>query len=431
MKILYHHRVGSKDGQAVHIDEIVAAVRAMGHEVVVVGPPAMQRAAFGSDAGLVATLKRVLPASLYELLELAYGCLAFWRLWRAYRRERPDVLYERYNLYLLAGIWLRRLTGIPMLLEVNAPLAHERSRFSGLSNRKLAAWIEKITWRSADYVLPVTDVLAGFVRDAGVAPDRVVVIQNGVGSEFLSGAVDGKAVRHRFAIEDAIVLGFTGFVREWHGLERVIELIADSDPRLKLHLLLVGDGPAIPALRHLAAARGVDGRVIFAGLVPRHDIVGYIASFDIALQPQVVPYASPLKLIEYMAQGRAIVAPSTPNIGEILSDREALLFDPGDPAAFRRAIERLSGDADLRVRLGQAARAAVDRHGLTWANNARRIAGLFAELLQGAAQRRPKERLPHPPASAISDSAPANRRMANGSGQRHPVEEAGARRSEP
>src|SRR6185437_8801597 len=155
MKILYHHRVGSKDGQAVHIEEIVAALEHLGHRVVVVGPRSTERASFGADAGLAAWLKKTLPASLYEMLEFAYGVIAFFRLWRVYRRERPDVLYERYSLYLLAGIWLKRLTGIPMLLEINAPLVHERSRFSNLSNRRLAAWIEGITWRAADYALPV------------------------------------------------------------------------------------------------------------------------------------------------------------------------------------------------------------------------------------------------------------------------------------
>src|SRR5580700_121846 len=142
MKILYHHRVGSKDGQAVHIEEIVAALRALNHEVVVVGPTATQNAEFGADAGVIAMLKRRLPGSIYELLELSYSAVAFLRLWRVYRRERPDVLYERYNLYLLAGIWLKRLTGIPMMLEINAPLVLERSRFGGLANRRLASWAE-------------------------------------------------------------------------------------------------------------------------------------------------------------------------------------------------------------------------------------------------------------------------------------------------
>ena len=384
MKILYHHRLGSKDGQMVHVEEIVRAFTDLGHQVVIVGPPATERANFGEDVGFIATLKKIVPARLYEWLELAYGFVAFWRLWWVYRWERPDVLYERYNLFLLAGVWLRRLTGMPMLLEINGPLAYERSRFGGLVNQRLANWIEGVTWRSADTVLPVTNVLADFVRRAGVDPKRIVVIQNGVSPELLAGPADKSSIRWRFGIEDRLVLGFTGFMRDWHGLDSVIDLVAESDPSRKLHLLLVGDGPALPELRRQATARNVSDRVTFAGLVARDEIADYVAAFDIAMQPQVVAYASPLKLFEYMALGRAIVAPSMPNICEVLTNGEdALLFDPADGSAFRAAVERLCADPALRERLGCAARAAIDRQGLTWANNARRIVALFESLRSG------------------------------------------------
>jgi glycosyltransferase involved in cell wall biosynthesis len=381
MKILYHHRISSKDGQVVHIEEMVRALRDLGHEVVVVGPRAMERANFGDDAGHASHLKNIVPASLYELLELGYSFVAFWRLLRIYRRVRPDVLYERYNLFLMAGIWLKRITGIPMLLEVNAPLVDERSRFGGLANKRLAAWAEQTAWRSADYVLPVTNALAEFVRRVVPNSKRIVVIQNGVGAEFLRDTVGPSSVRQRFGLEGRVILGFTGFVREWHGLERVIDLIAKSDRRLNLHLLIVGDGPILGNLRRQAENLGISDRVTFAGLVPRDEIVEYVSVFDVAMQPMVVPYASPLKLIEYMALRRAIVAPSMPNVREVLAESEAMLFDPDDDAAFRIAVERLSRDPDLRKRLGKAARKALERQDLTWVHNAQRIVGLFEGLL--------------------------------------------------
>ena len=89
-------------------------------------------------------------------------------------------------------------------------------------------------------------------------------------------------------------------------------------------------------------------------------MAGLISAFDIVLQPGVNAYASPLKTYEYMALGRAIVAPETPNMREILSqDGTALLFDPDSTAAFEQAIERLAGDPALRASLGAAARAAI------------------------------------------------------------------------
>jgi len=122
VKILYHHRIASKDGQYVHVEELTRALAARGHEIIFVGPKVVEQEDFGSDGGVVAALKKRLPKALYELLELGYSLLAYARLARAVRRHRPDCLYERYNLYLPAGVWIKRRFGLPMLLEVNAPL---------------------------------------------------------------------------------------------------------------------------------------------------------------------------------------------------------------------------------------------------------------------------------------------------------------------
>ncbi len=116
--------------------------------------------------------------------------------------------------------------------------------------------------------------------------------------------------------------------------------------------------------------------------MPRDQITGLISAFDIALQPGVTAYASPLKIYEYMALGRAIVAPDTPNIREILSDGDtALLFDPDAPLAFNQAIERLAQDPDLRARIGGSARATIIDRRLTWENTARRVAELAEALI--------------------------------------------------
>jgi glycosyltransferase involved in cell wall biosynthesis len=105
----------------------------------------------------------------------------------------------------------------------------------------------------------------------------------------------------------------------------------------------------------------------------------------------VVPYASPLKLIEYLAMGRAIVAPAAPNIREVLEhERNALLFDPADDQAFATAIERLCGDTALRERLGAEARATIERRGLTWSANAATVTRLIEELTTAGAAAQPQ-----------------------------------------
>jgi glycosyltransferase involved in cell wall biosynthesis len=367
MRILYSHRVGSRDGQAVHIDELVAALREAGHEVLVVGPPGYARTAFGGDSKLRARLRRLLPGAAGELAELGYNLLAVRRLARAWRGFRPDLVYERYGLFHLAGTWLARRHGARLFLEVNAPLAAERAAHGGLRLAALARRCERLTWRAAERVLPVTAVLGGMVAAAGVDPRRITVVANAiVPARFPPRSPPGEPP----------LLGFVGFVRAWHGLDRVLAAMA-ADP-LGLHLVVAGDGPARPALERQAARLALGARVRFLGVVPPAQVPALVAGFGIALQPRVTAYASPLKIFDYMAGGCAIVAPDQPNIREVLAhETTALLFDPEQPAALWDAVRRLAADPGLRARLGQAARAAVlARH--SWAANAARVASLAA-----------------------------------------------------
>jgi glycosyltransferase involved in cell wall biosynthesis len=374
MRILYSHRIQSRDGQGVHLDALVAALRAEGHEVRVVGPSAYDQAELGGESRLVALIRRALPRFVVELLELAYSLPAILKLDRAAREFGPDALYERYNLFYLAGTFVARRRKLPFLVEVNAPLAEERARFGGLALKGLARWSERFVWRHADWVLPVTAVLGGHIAAAGVPEDRIVVIPNGIDLEDFPEAL---AARQSGPEATELVLGFVGFVRDWHGLDAVVRGIAAWDGPTRLRLRVVGEGPARPGLERLAAALGIADRVEFTGLAKREAIPGLVAGFDIALQPAVVPYASPLKVFEYMAAGRAIVAPDQPNIREVLEHgRTAILFDVKQSDGLWQAIRRLAADPELRARLGQAARAEVIGRDRTWAGNARRVVAL-------------------------------------------------------
>ena len=367
MRILYSHRIQSRDGQSVHVEALVAALRELGHEVLVVGPGFYEQAEFGGESSFVATLRARLPRALAELAELAYNAPAWWRVRLACRRFRPDLIYERYNLYYLAGTLVARRKGIPLFLEVNSPLVEERSRHGGLGLPRLARWAERFVWQSADRILAVTGVLKAMIAAAGVPAQQIEVVPNGIDPARFA------ALPQRPAAVDKVVLGFVGFVREWHGLDTVIAAMA-ADPATSLDLVVVGDGPAVPALRQQAATLGVADRVHIEGLVAHDAIPGLVAGFDIALQPRVVAYASPLKLFEYMAAGKAIVAPDQPNIREVLADGEtALLFDPAARDSMWTAIRRLAADPPLRGRLGAAASAEVARRAYTWRANAERV----------------------------------------------------------
>src|SRR4051812_26283681 len=127
MRILFHHRIASRDGQAVHMEELIAALQRAGHETILVGPPGLTGTEFGSSNQLVDAVKRVAPGAAWELAELAYNLRAWQRLRAAVREHRPDVIYERFSLFLLAGLCVRHETGLPLLMEVNSPLFEERA----------------------------------------------------------------------------------------------------------------------------------------------------------------------------------------------------------------------------------------------------------------------------------------------------------------
>ena len=378
MKFLYSHRTHSADGQQVHITELVDALQARGHEIVVAGPASSGRSqSFNTKRKI--TARSVLPAPIYEPAEYAYSLPAYLRLARLWATAKPDVLYERYNLFFHAGAWLHRKTSVPMILEVNAPLAEERARYGDLFWKGFARRSEASIWRAADKVLPVSDALAERISAAGVPDHKIAVIRNGVSNPFLAAGHSSK-VRNELGLNGKVVLGFSGFVREWHGVDRAVRFIA-AQGRRDLHLMIIGDGPARMMLEKLGVELGIADQMTFAGVVERDVMPDHIAAFDIALQPAVVDYASPLKLFEYMAVGKAILAPDQANIREIVTDgKDVLLFSANNSDAFDKALSALIDDAALRVRLGAAARASLVKRDLTWAGAAARVEEIAQKL---------------------------------------------------
>ena len=371
---------------------MIDALRCEGHVVQVVAPGALRttdsapvqksHGQMGEDMGWVHRLKAHLPKAVYELMECAYSYVAYRKLVTTARAFKPDVIYERYNLFLLSGLMAKKRLGIPLLLEVNAPLVQERLHHSGgLTLRRLATWSEGVVWRGADRVLPVTHVMADFVRGRGVPEAHIQVIPNGINRAHFKQAPERDEAKAQRGLQDRLVLGFTGFVRDWHGVDRIVDWMATPQAPSCTHLLVVGDGPVRQALEAQAGRLGLTGRVEFTGVIHRDQVPAHVAAFDVALQPAVTPYASPLKLMEYLVLGKAIIAPGTPNLREILThESNALLFDESTPGSLEQALTRLCSDADLRARLALAAVQTIDRLDLTWGGNARRVVTLVEEL---------------------------------------------------
>jgi glycosyltransferase involved in cell wall biosynthesis len=385
--ILYHHRTTGQDAQGIHIQEILRAFTALGHSTDLVSFADRKRGAAaaapvrtevaaardgGERYGWLGRLRRL--AIVYEAAELAYNVWGAAALWRAVRRRRPDLVYERYSLFNVSGVLVSRLWRIPMILEVNAPLAFEKETYEKLVLRRLAyaleRWICSRSTRTIVVSTPMRDILAR----QGVPREHMLVVSNGVNTVEIAAALGRCDVRARYGIGAKLVLGFVGWFKPWHRLDTVIDLIATRPGwRERIHLLLVGDGPETAALREHVRARGLEANVTFTGPVGRDLIYDHIDAFDIALQPHVTEYASPMKIFEYLALGKCVVGPDLPNIREILTHGEdALLFAPGDPADMARALEVLVGDPQRVQRMGRAARRTLETRRYYWIENARR-----------------------------------------------------------
>jgi glycosyltransferase involved in cell wall biosynthesis len=204
-----------------------------------------------------------------------------------------------------------------------------------------------------------------------------VVMPNGADPErFNPSTAHPDVVRERHGLGAAFVIGWTGVLRDWHGLELLLEALTRlPDARL----MIVGDGPARNAVESRARELGVDGRVIMTGRVAHDSMPDHVAAMDVAaVADDRTGVASPMKLLEYMAMGRPVVAPQLDNIADVVEDgRNGLLFTPGDVGDLAAALRRLSSDADLRCRLGVAARREIETD-RNWRRNAERVLQLVS-----------------------------------------------------
>lgn len=383
MNILYHHRTLGDGAEGVHVSAIVEAFRALGHNVKLTSLIGEEVAVSTPRVRMLEHIRRYMPRTLYEVMEIGYSVAGYRLLTNQIDGWKPEFLYERYMLFNLAGLMAARRLGIPLVLEVNAPLAYERTQYERLSLKRAAQLFERSLFRSADLVLTVSTPLKDYVVQQGVPSANVFVLPNGTKAElFRPNTTARAAIRQRFTIPfDGVVVGFVGILRPWHGVELLLEAFSRIDHSLgAVFLLVVGDGPSQTQLEQLAQSLGLANKVIFTGRIPHRQVADYLAAFDIAVSPRATFYASPMKILEYMATGLAVIAPHMPNVQDLISDGvDGILFKAEDAHELANSLATLVRDRALRIRLGEKARAAIVDH-RTWIHNAKQILDLVGQL---------------------------------------------------
>jgi glycosyltransferase involved in cell wall biosynthesis len=384
MKFIYHHRTQADDAQGVHIYEMVKAFRDLGHEVEIVALVKRDAESEQKKQGRAWEwmISRI-PVWVYELMSLLYNLVGYVRLARKIRQFAPDLIYERYALNTFCGIWASRVWGLPIILEVNAPLAYEQNKLGKLAFKKLAQFSERWICSHSTVTLVVTQVMKEMLKSAGVPAEKMVVMPNGINPKVFHPNIPGGAIRRQHRLEDKIVVGFVGWFRPWHGLERLLEIMHEARLAEKnVRLLLVGDGPAFAHLQNYIEAHRLESAVMMTGPIARREIPHYIAAMDIAVQPAATAYACPMKIPEYMGMAKCISAPDQPKIREILEHGvTAWLFPPQNQNALKAALLHLIDDAVTRKNLGAMAYQRLFERGLLWQSNAARTVQLAHNVM--------------------------------------------------
>ena len=249
----------------------------------------------------------------------------------AVRAHPPDLLWERYSLVADGGM---RLGVTPRVVELNAPLTLERSRYGRIRDMRRACRLERRILQSADRVIAVSPWLAEWaVRQVGCHPSRVRWVLNG---SCIRPSNNRQATRERLGLT-GLVLGFLGSLKPWHGLA-LLRAIAEALPQATLVVAGVGPGqvPEHPRIRAL-------------GYVSPADCPHLLAACDVGLAPyapDAPPWFCPLKIIDYLAAGLPVVASAVGVCAQLVGDRGEVVQGQG-ANLWAKAITRQAGAGRL------------------------------------------------------------------------------------
>jgi glycosyltransferase involved in cell wall biosynthesis len=277
--------------------------------------------------------------------------------------RRPRLVYESHGVADVVSAEMPALLGRPEL----APSAAKRHR---LARRERRVWT-----RARGYVT-ITRTLAGELTTRFGPREHVVVAPDGVADALVARAWPAPQAGAR------PIVGYAGHLYPWKGVDVLIRALALAP---ELDGLVIGGHPREAdraRVDALAAELGVGDRVTFTGLLPPADVPARLAAASIVVLPNTASaisdrYTSPLKLFEYLAMGRAIVASDLPSIREVLTDGvTASLVPSGDPVALAGALRALANDPARAAALGAEARRLAPRY--TWSARAATIETVLA-----------------------------------------------------
>jgi glycosyltransferase involved in cell wall biosynthesis len=297
--------------------------------------------------------------------------------WDAVRRARglgAELVYSWFPQSAVFGL----LRGMPVIFEIHiqptgtfGPVWHRAFAMLGGRKRLVAITRSLVELLERDFNLRFR-------------PEEVVIAPNGVDLERFASLSDPVSARSQTGLREAPTVMCTGHLYAGRGADLFLALartIADA------HFVWVGGRPEDIEFWRKRADKNKIFNVTFAGFIPNRDLPIYQAAADILVMPysssimgssgtaDSAGVASPMKMFEYMATGRAIASAYLPVIREVLNENNAVFCKPDDIHSWKSALERLLNDESLRNQLGNQARRDVE--GYTWVARAHRIMDRF------------------------------------------------------
>ncbi len=268
-------------------------------------------------------------------------------------RHRYAVIHGVEDTGVIALI-LARLTGAKAIFEKHSdPKSYDRKGLIRWVMQAYAA-VERFVMRHADAVIGTGPGLVRQVRERGRGTPGFHIPD--IPSSLVDPSVEGTAAaRDRMANgKDAVVATYVGSFATYQGIDLLFEAMPKalaSAPLLRF--AVIGGTPREIELRHAAlSSQGMADRVVFLGKVPPDELPCYLSASEIVLSPRVAGINTPLKLLDYLKSGRAIVA-TDHEANRLILDETTALLTPLSAEGFARGVARLATDADLRATLVQ------------------------------------------------------------------------------
>jgi len=372
-------------GDAIHVLSFIENIAKVGHEIFLI-----QKNNSNTKINYVKSYNISSPTKFKKLNKLAYGIVFCFRLSSIIKKETPTLIHEReigWRTYLnFGGILLAKKNKIPYVLEVNAPILYERGIYHSYFSCKIEEISEKVLFSRANRIIVVSNVLKNYVMSKNIPSEKVIVVPNGANEKLLNPNISGKKIRKKYNLENKRIICFSGSLdQEWQGIDEILksaEMISSIDPTI--YFLIIGD------LKEQDQTKNSPQNVIFTGAINHSDLPNYLAAADILLAPyklkeqfkEIGFYNSPVKLFEYMAMGKPIIASNIGQISEVIEHgKTGLLIEPGNYQELTSNILTLFENKQLREELGVNAREELVRN-YTWKINADKIVNVYKDLIK-------------------------------------------------